>query len=277
MSDLQVRFLSAVAAIALIGGAYFVKGVNGILAISLVVVLMGAWEFGRMSIKPLYKSRKIMLLYMTICSLLLPIFSFASGLILPTFAASICLFFTGSLWLSRERIKIDKLQNLLAVSALGFLYCTLFPSFAFKILLGDKGIQIFLTFLSVVFAGDVFAYFFGKFFGKTRLMPALSPKKTVEGAVGGAFGSIVIALIANEIFTLEWTPFFTAISAVLTGVVAQTGDLFESLLKRNAGVKDSGRIMPGHGGVLDRLDGVYFGAPVFYCCLAYQQTLTPFF
>ena len=149
---------------------------------------------------------------------------------------------------------------------MGFIYCTLFPSFAFRILMLDdgSGLYLFLLFLVVVFTGDIFAYFTGRMLGKHRLMPALSPNKTVEGAIGGAIGSVLCALGFVLVLKLDVPLFYYAITAFLTSAVAQTGDLFESLLKRVAGVKDSGKIMPGHGGVLDRLDGVYFGAPVFY-------------
>jgi phosphatidate cytidylyltransferase len=112
--------------------------------------------------------------------------------------------------------------------------------------------------------GDIFAYFSGISMGRHKLFPALSPKKTVEGAIGGLIGSMAGGLAM-------WFGFFQDIPvalfiflSIVTGIFAQTGDLFESLLKRVAQVKDSGRIMPGHGGLLDRLDGVLFALPFFY-------------
>ena len=98
---------------------------------------------------------------------------------------------------------------------------------------------------------------------KNTVAPALSPKKTIQGAAGGLLFSLVMALAFK--YYLPATPFYVlAVCGLLGGTLAQIGDFFESLIKRVSGVKDSGSIMPGHGGVLDRLDGVLFAAPLFY-------------
>ncbi len=212
MSNLQVRIISAVVALVGLLSVYHFFGNNGVILLSLVIVLIGAWEFSKICLRPLYKSRKITALYMGICSVLLPLFSFNAELTLPVFASSLCVFFTGSLWLSRERIKIHALQSLLALAATGFIYCTLFPSFAFRILLMDDGFKIFFMFLVAVFMGDIFAYTFGRLFGKHRLMPALSPKKTVEGAIGGTVGSLASTVGVMYLLNLSFPPL--AIAAI---------------------------------------------------------------
>ena len=127
---------------------------------------------------------------------------------------------------------------------------------------------LFLAFLAAISAGDTMAYFTGRAIGKRPLAPTLSPKKTIEGSVGGLMGSVagVVAVSAGFQQDLGALPILIA-TALVGGAAAQIGDLFESLLKRTAGVKDSGSILPGHGGVLDRVDGILFGAPVF---LLYQ-------
>ncbi|GAA6616213.1 phosphatidate cytidylyltransferase [Scytonema sp. NUACC26] len=120
-----------------------------------------------------------------------------------------------------------------------------------------------LTFLCI-WASDIGAYVVGKFFGKTPLSN-ISPRKTVEGAVFGVFASVVIALLGS--YYLKWTKFpFTGIAiGLLIGIAGLLGDLTESMLKRDAGVKDSGQLIPGHGGILDRTDSYIFTAPlVFY-------------
>jgi phosphatidate cytidylyltransferase len=120
-----------------------------------------------------------------------------------------------------------------------------------------------LTFLCI-WASDIGAYVVGKFFGKTPLSN-ISPKKTVEGAVFGVFASVVIALLGS--YYLKWTKFpFTGVAiGLLIGIAGLLGDLTESMLKRDAGVKDSGQLIPGHGGILDRTDSYIFTAPlVFY-------------
>ncbi|MEZ4870876.1 MAG: phosphatidate cytidylyltransferase [Bdellovibrionales bacterium] len=269
MSNLTVRILSAIFALLILFFSYYLFDLNGILAFGLIVVSIGAWEYSQICLKPFYKSSQISFLFVGSCIALLGLFSFPSLSALTFFAATVCLFLTLSLWLSRERIKTDALHRLLSMAVTGFIYCTLFPSFAFRILLSDQGIQLFMLLLVMVFAGDVFAYFTGRLFGQHRLMPALSPKKTVEGAIGGAIGSVACSMIYIHLVDIDFSlPYWgIGLTAFITSATAQTGDLFESLLKRVAGVKDSGGIMPGHGGVLDRLDGVYFGAPVFYACL----------
>ncbi len=122
--------------------------------------------------------------------------------------------------------------------------------------------------LAVVFAGDTVSFYVGRFLGRHKLTP-LSPGKTWEGSIGGILANIVTACI----FALPAFPSLSVISIVLlaiaVGVSAQLGDLAESMLKRNSDIKDSGEILPGHGGILDRIDGLLFGAPVlfFYLCL----------
>ncbi|KYC44179.1 phosphatidate cytidylyltransferase [Scytonema hofmannii PCC 7110] len=119
-----------------------------------------------------------------------------------------------------------------------------------------------LTFLCI-WASDIGAYVVGKFFGKTPLSD-ISPRKTVEGAVFGVFASVVIALIGS--YYLKWTKFpFTGVAiGLLIGIAGLLGDLTESMLKRDAGVKDSGQLIPGHGGILDRTDSYIFTAPLVY-------------
>ncbi len=115
----------------------------------------------------------------------------------------------------------------------------------------------------LVWASDTFAYVAGRLFGRTYLFPALSPKKTVEGWVGGT----LLAAAAGGIMAYFW-PFIGMFNGIALGVLVSLfgtmGDLFESALKRNAGVKDTGKILPGHGGLLDRFDAFIFAAVIVY-------------
>ncbi len=133
---------------------------------------------------------------------------------------------------------------------------------------------VFLA-LFTTFASDTFAFFIGRTWGRHHLAPRISPKKTWEGSVGGALG----AAITGVLFTLP-TPFqlpLTIWSAALLGIAVsvfgQLGDLAESLLKRNAGAKDSGTIFPGHGGALDRMDSVIFAGVVVYYFVVLTQVI----
>ena len=123
--------------------------------------------------------------------------------------------------------------------------------------------------LAIVMASDTFAYFAGSAFGRHKLAPGISPGKTIEGLAGGLVGGVVAALLVRA-FGLPALP---APAAVALGIVVATfgvvGDLVESMMKRWAGVKDSGHLFPGHGGMLDRLDSLLFGAPVLYYYFLY--------
>lgn len=114
-----------------------------------------------------------------------------------------------------------------------------------------------------IIAADITAYIMGKWLGRTQLSH-ISPKKTVEGTIFGVLGSIAIAEIGA--WYLEW-PYWQItglILGILIGIVSLLGDLTESMMKRDAGVKDSGQLIPGHGGILDRTDSYVFTAPVVY-------------
>ncbi|PLZ84952.1 phosphatidate cytidylyltransferase [Fischerella thermalis] len=119
-----------------------------------------------------------------------------------------------------------------------------------------------MTFLCI-WAADIGAYTFGKFFGKTPLSD-ISPKKTVEGAVFGVAASVMVAFATAYYFNWPKYPITGLILGLLIGVAGLLGDLTESMLKRDAGVKDSGQLIPGHGGILDRTDSYIFTAPLVY-------------
>lgn len=126
----------------------------------------------------------------------------------------------------------------------------------------------------IIWTNDTFAYVVGKSIGKTKLLERISPKKTVEGFIGGVVFAIIAGLLISKFYIQPIESFknksalIWMITAVLVGIFGTTGDLIESKFKRIAGVKDSGTIMPGHGGILDRLDSVIFVAPFIY--LFYQ-------
>jgi phosphatidate cytidylyltransferase len=123
--------------------------------------------------------------------------------------------------------------------------------------------------LLITWLNDTFAYFVGRAFGRRKLMPSVSPGKTVEGSAAGLLAGIAVAmLLGNGILGpqlgLAATPVVWGMGGGMVAAAAQVGDLAESLLKREAGVKDSGTLLPGHGGVLDRFDALFFAVPVSY-------------
>lgn len=153
----------------------------------------------------------------------------------------------------------------LGKSILGFVVVPLLISHLTMIRNLDQGSTwIFLIFLIAV-AGDVAAFYIGRTFGKRKLMPAVSPGKTREGAVASIIGSVVIACIYGYFLLPSVAIGHIILMSALANILAQLGDLSESLIKRSAGAKDSGSLFPGHGGILDRLDAFLFSTPfVFY-------------
>jgi phosphatidate cytidylyltransferase len=127
---------------------------------------------------------------------------------------------------------------------------------------------LFLLMLTII-VSDSAQYFVGRLLGRRPLAPGVSPKKTIEGAVGGVvFGTALLAIVGAW-----WLPWVSAAVRIVLGLAVVAlgivGDLFESMLKRSAGVKDSSALIPGHGGVLDRIDALLFAAPVYYVVLRY--------
>lgn len=121
--------------------------------------------------------------------------------------------------------------------------------------------------MAVTWLQDALAYFVGKYLGRTP-MTSLSPKKTWEGAAGGMLGAVGGALLAAWLFGLPIGPLAVALLGVVGGVAGPLGDLSESFVKRQVGLKDAGRLIPGHGGVLDRIDSLLFTAPVLFYVIA---------
>lgn len=134
--------------------------------------------------------------------------------------------------------------------------------------------------IAVTWATDTGAYAFGRMFGKRKLIPSVSPAKTVEGALGGLLAAVTgtwlyVMFLMQPFAQLSVLPLGVILFGLSIGVVGQIGDLSESLFKRDAGVKDSGTLLPGHGGILDRFDSLLFVLPVAYLLLGYLLVPAP--
>lgn len=154
-----------------------------------------------------------------------------------------------------------------ATTILGFVYIGWFP--LHLIFLRDLSCARFhdgLAFVVILFISvlltDVGCYYAGRHLGKHKLAPVISPNKTIEGSIGGAICAVIGAMVIGLYIGMEW--YLALIAGLLCTVFAQIGDLSESLIKRDAGVKDSGHSLPGHGGFLDRCDSYIFTIPVMY-------------
>jgi len=160
---------------------------------------------------------------------------------------------------------------LLTVLVLVCYLIVVYPSFTFIDLAATIFIPVYagwllthmLLVLVATWSTDTFAYFVGTHLGKHKLAPVVSPNKSVEGSVGGVAGSILVVLVVGlaggQLSVLD-----CVVLGIGIGIIGQLGDLLESAFKRMTGVKDSGRLIPGHGGILDRFDSLYFTAPLVY-------------
>ncbi|MDR6224203.1 phosphatidate cytidylyltransferase [Desmospora profundinema] len=173
--------------------------------------------------------------------------------------AGMILFF---LWMvaSRNHFTIGELAYLF----LGSLYIGYGFSYMIQARLITDGLAWSLLAVLVTFASDTGAYFIGKRLGNRKLWPSISPNKTVEGSLGGILASLLVSVAVALIFPQLGTVAFVVAVGLLIGVAGQFGDLIESAIKRSAGVKDSGALLPGHGGVLDRFDSLLLVFPVLH-------------
>ncbi|MFC1856351.1 phosphatidate cytidylyltransferase [Thermodesulfobacteriota bacterium] len=167
---------------------------------------------------------------------------------------------------TKNIIKTDQhkeIVNHFLSDLLGAIYCAILPSYFLLIRMLDGKEYIYLLLLTI-WAIDAGAYYVGCSIGRHKLIPHISPNKTIEGSLGGMLSAVCVIVGAKILYFTN----FSLVEAVLFGIylaiIAQIGDLFESLLKRAAGIKDSGDVIPGHGGMLDRVDSLLFAAPAFF-------------
>jgi phosphatidate cytidylyltransferase len=153
---------------------------------------------------------------------------------------------------------LDSMLPNASLIALGMVYCCLLPGFLVWL-----PARVVLVLMGTIWAGDAAAYYGGRALGRHKLAPTISPNKTVEGSIAGLAGS-TIAGVGLGTWLLGSPISFLAVAVLVAAIAGQIGDLAESALKRSSGVKDSSSLLPGHGGMLDRLDSLIFAAPVFY-------------
>lgn len=271
MSNLTLRILTAVVGIPLIAGATYAGGwwFTGVV---LVGALAAQWEvYGLLrheGARPFVWSGLVLGALLVVRSVWPP------ALALATFGA-VLLVAVGPFVKQAEQ----PLRNLSA-TFFGVVYPAGLLAFLIDLRIGRgptvgdlDAIWLTLTALVLIWATDSFAYFVGRAVGKRPLAPFISPKKTWEGAVGGAVSAIGVAAVLKLTLVpmLSWVDALAL--ALICGVFSQFGDLAESHLKRSVGVKDSGRLLPGHGGLLDRLDALILAVPCVYLYLHYLARL----
>lgn len=163
----------------------------------------------------------------------------------------------------------SKLLAGLGVTVFGVIYIAFLGGFLIAARVGFENIpglstKLLLFFFAVIFGSDSGAYFAGRAFGRHKLAPAISPGKTIEGLIGGLLAAGVIAAVCSWLFFTELNVWFAIGLGVVMATVGVLGDLAESAMKRGSGTKDAANILPGHGGLLDRLDSLLLNAPILY-------------
>jgi phosphatidate cytidylyltransferase len=161
----------------------------------------------------------------------------------------------------------------IAFTLLGIFYVGWLFSYVLLLRMLIDGPNYVFYIFGVVWLGDAAALVVGTLLGRHRLAPSISPRKTVEGAIGGLLGSLCGAILGGLWFISHFSLRQSLVVGCMLAVLGQLGDFSESLLKRSAGVKDSGILIPGHGGILDKVDGILFGAPALYYYILYIMRL----
>lgn len=235
-----------------------------ILAAASVLTLLALLEFNNLSLLKIRDTRSDIL--GVVLGLAQPVAFYFYGALaaLPLLLGSVFIFFFYNMVRSKD---LKDASYDIGFKALGIAYIAIPLSYLISLRRIENGEWWILLLLIIIWANDTFAFFTGKTIGKSKLAPEISPKKTIEGVIGGLLGGAVAALLYNYFLSMGISALETVILSVIIGVIGVIGDLAESLLKRAAGVKDSGTLIPGHGGVLDRIDSLIFPIPVLYFIL----------
>jgi phosphatidate cytidylyltransferase len=225
------------------------------IAVLALLVMAGAWEWSAFPGFTQYSARLAYVALIAAClaaTWYMGVDNVSSDLMLY---AALAWWVLALLWIAVAPSKVNR-----ASAAIAGLF-VLVPVWVALVRLHAEGPQLMLFLLLLVVAADIGAYFAGRAFGKHKLAPRVSPGKTWEGVFGGLIAASLLATIGVWWFDMSTVPFM--LLCVVVAIASVVGDLTESLFKRHAGLKDSGNLLPGHGGVLDRVDSVTAAAPVF--------------
>lgn len=253
MSNLTKRILMAFVGIPLILGSAYLGGVY-FLIFSIIVSSLALWEFCSMFEKKGFAPLKYLGLIISVGMIIIS--ESDSNFFESIFLAAAILISSVEIF-RKEKTPINSV-----ILIFGIVYIV-FPFIMLNILNILLAGNIVICIFILIWTCDTAAYFGGRFLGKSQLS-AISPKKTWEGAVSGFIFTIIISLIIHFIFPERLRLTDAIALGLIVGILAQVGDLFESLLKRYCGVKDSSDIIPGHGGILDRFDSLLFVTPVIF-------------
>ena len=256
----MIRLLTGILAIPIATGIVFYGSPSLFLVFVTAIILTGVYEY--FTIIDRIGINGFPITGMLLSFLLLLSFYFDGSFMREWgLIASVTLF--GSWFLQGGNVKIAIDQ--ISFTILGILYIGGLGGYFLLIRNFEDGNLLILFLFLIIWLSDVMSYYWGKNFGKKYLAPLVSPNKTVEGSLAGLAGSLAAGVIAGSWFLDHIMMVHCLLVAFICGTIGQFGDLAESLLKRQANIKDSGNILPGHGGMLDRIDSLLFAGPAFYC------------
>ena len=233
-------------------------------AVMLVTVFLGSQEVSKLMAKEDNRELKLMAvimgtLFYVLSVVLFPI-AYVLQLLLILTPLLIALF---SKKYSFEKITVSCWTAMFFVA----LPCALMMEIYRVSLVNYEGKYLLIMLFCLIWINDIFAYLTGMAIGKHKLFERISPKKTIEGSMGGLIMTAFVAFLANHYWLKVWDKWELIGLVIVVVVFGSLGDLCESMMKRQAGVKDSGNVIPGHGGILDRFDATFLAVPAVYCYL----------
>ncbi|QDG49885.1 phosphatidate cytidylyltransferase [Persicimonas caeni] len=265
-SNLVTRVLTAIVAIPLLLAIIFMAPPWGTFLLVAFAGMASVWEY--CSITYGDENRLAKVVSVLVAAGISAVLYFVSEWFVEATAVAFLLIFIVFLFSYDDQ---ERVSHQIGSSITGILYGGVVLT-TLSLLVRDAGIAgpyWILMAMGVTWGSDTGAYFAGRAFGKHKLYEAVSPNKTIEGSLGGIAASIGFGFLFNYLFSFDaaWTSlevWQVLVMAIPANILAQLGDLSESLIKRAHGIKDSGNILPGHGGMLDRIDGLIFASPWFY-------------
>ena len=266
MSNLTLRILSALVLIPLVLALVFLSSLPFfIIGITMISALAG-FEFGSFALSKKFKlGAAVTGLLSALCTASIAFSTIYPNVLIYTLPASVVVLFFAFMFID---LPADEAVCALSFSFFGVFYVGVLTAFIGLIPTAytDNSLGRYAVLLLLIgtFLGDTGAYAFGRMFGKHKLAPKLSPKKTWEGAMGGFISTLASVSAVRFLLLPGFSILQTLFLSFALSFFCQTGDLAESFIKRGMGVKDSGKLIPGHGGILDRIDALLFGAPVVY-------------
>jgi phosphatidate cytidylyltransferase len=268
-SELTLRILTALFGVAAFLSVLIWGGPWGAVGVATLLSLGGMIEFVGMTFRLSDKEQKrFLLLFVSVLVCLMSAIWPESRF---DFLIAVFIFVFGFFLFSARRhpeVELSAHMHELMFAVFGLIYLVYLPLFLPMIrTIEPLGLEWTILFFLTVWSADTGAYFAGRTFGRRKLYPLISPKKTLEGLVGGVLTALVVTGIFWKMMLPSETFGIWLAASLSVALVSQVGDLCESFLKRSFDKKDSGKILPGHGGFLDRFDGVIFSLPVMYACL----------